>query len=141
MANHIQHLQYEGFLGADPEMRYTPSGQTVTNFRIGSTRQYKNAAGEVVKETTWLRVTAWGSLAEIVNKYCAKGSHVIVEGILRVGKEGSPTVYELKNGGFGASYDVTADKVRIIKGKDKVETEEDASHSDVVPGSEDDIPF
>jgi single-strand DNA-binding protein len=117
-------------------MRYTPAGKTVTNFRMGSNRQYKNSQGEVVKETTWLKVTTWGKLAEIVNQYCGKGSWVIVSGILRVGENGSPTVYELKNGGWGASYEVTANEVRILKGKENVAP-------DQIPAVEgtDDIPF
>ena len=128
MANHIQMVMYEGYLAEDPEMRFTPAGKGVTNFRIGSGRKYKTAAGEEVKETTWLKITAWGKLGEIVNQYCGKGSHVIVTGILRVGENGSPTVYELKNGGHGAAYEITASEVRILKGKDNVtqeaETEE-----------------
>jgi single-strand DNA-binding protein len=136
MANQIQRLEYEGYLVEDPEMRYTPSGKSVTNFRIGSNRQYKNAAGETIKETTWLKVTAWGKLGEIVHDYCAKGSHVVVFGILRVGENGSPQVYALKNGGSGASYEVTANEVRILKGKDKVEGEPVSESVD-----ESDIPF
>jgi len=135
MANQIQSLQYEGFLAEDPEMRYTPSGKTVTNFRMGSNRQYKNSQGEVVKETTWLKVTTWGKLAEIVNQYCDKGSWVIVTGILRVGENGSPTVYELKNGGWGASYEVTANEVRILKGKEKVAPDQ------IPDAGTEDIPF
>ena len=118
MANQIQMLMYEGFLADDPEMRFTPTGKNVTNFRIGSNRQYKDAAGTVIKETCWLKVTAWGKLAEIVNQYCGKGSHVIVIGYLRVGEGGNPATYELKSGGWGASYEMTAEKVRILKGKD-----------------------
>lgn len=118
MANHLQMVLYEGFLADDPEMRFTPAGKGVTNFRMGSNRQYKTSDGNVVKETTWLKVTAWGKLGEIVNQFCGKGSHVVVKGILRVGENGSPNVYELKNGGHGASYEVTADEVRILKGKD-----------------------
>lgn len=117
MATHIQLVMYEGFLGADPEMRYIPSGKAVTNFRIGSTRRYKTADGNEVSDTTWLKVTAWGALGEIVNKYCDKGSHVIVTGRLRGGENGSPNVYETKNGGHGASFEIEAKEVRIIKGK------------------------
>lgn len=136
--NQIQMVMYEGYLAADPEMRFTPSGKVVTNFRIGSSRKYKNTAGEEVKETTWLKVTAWGKLGEIVNQICEKGSWVIVKGILRVGENGSPEVYQLKNGGYGASYEVTADEIRILRGKDKIEgnTEE----HDEVP-ADDGIPF
>lgn len=135
MANQIQALEYEGYLVADPEMRYTPSGKPVTNFRIGSNRQYKTADGEVVKETTWLKIATWGKLAEICNSYLAKGSHVIVKGILRVGANGSPEVYQLRDGNWAASYEVTANEVRILSGKTRTEDE--------VPVSEDDneIPF
>jgi single-strand DNA-binding protein len=139
MANQVQLLMYEGFLAGDPELRYTPAGKAVTNFRMGSNRQYKNSEGEIVKETTWLKVTVWGKLGEIVNQYCGKGSHVIVEGILRVGENGSPNVYELKAGGWGASYEVTAEKVRILKGKDGAAP---VSGDAVEPAvTDDEIPF
>lgn len=119
MANQIQLVQYEGFLADEPEMRYTPSGKGVTNFRIGSNHSYKNSTtGEQVKETTWLKITAWGKLGEIVNQYCGKGSHVIVFGRLRAGENGSPTPYQLKSGDWAASFEITASDVRIIKGKD-----------------------
>lgn len=136
MANQIQMLMYEGWLAEDPEMRFTPNGKNVTNFRMGSNRQYKAGDGSIVKETIWLKVTAWGKLGEIVNQYCGKGSHVIVTGILRAGENGSPTVYELKNGGHGASYEVTANEVRILKGKE-------ASGENSAPSIQDDedIPF
>lgn len=138
MANQLQMVLYEGYLAAEPEMRYTPSGQSVTNFRIGSTRQYTNKAGEKIKETTWLKVTAWGKLAEIMNNYTEKGSWVIVQGLLRVGENGSPVPYERGNGEWAASYEVTADKVRILRGKAfEGESQDGTEHS----ASEDDMPF
>jgi single-strand DNA-binding protein len=120
MANQIQIVQYEGFLAADPEMHYTPSGKAVTNFRMGSNQSYKNSDGEQVKETTWLKITVWGKYGEeVVNRYCGKGSHVIVFGRLRPGKNGSPTPYKLTDSeDWAASYEITATDVRIIKGKD-----------------------
>jgi len=129
MANQIQLVMYEGYLADDPELRFTPTAKAVTNFRMGSNRKYRNAEGEEVKETTWLKITAWGKLAEIVNEYCGKGSHVIVTGSLRVGENGSPTVYELKSGGHGASYEITANQVRILKGK-TVDSEASAEPDD-----------
>ena len=128
MASQIQKVQYEGYIGADPELRYTPDGKPVCNFRLGSTNQYKNASGEVVKETTWLKIATWGKLAEIVNAYCAVGSHVIVQGRLRPDENGSPSVYELKTGGHGASFEMTANEVRILSGKDKDAVTEDAPY-------------
>lgn len=133
MANQIQMVMYEGFLADDPEMRYLEAGTAVTNFRIGSNREYTKKDNTKVKETTWLRVTAWGKLGEIVNQYCGKGSHVIVTGILR-GENGSPAVYELKSGGHGASFEITAEQVRILKGKDR-------EGGSVVSVSDEDIPF
>jgi single-strand DNA-binding protein len=134
MSKQIQLVMYEGFLADDPEMRYTPAGKGVTNFRMGSNRSYKTADGRQVKETTWLKVTCWGKLGEIVNQYCGKGSHVVVSGILRVGENGSPTVYPLKSGEYAASYEITANEVRILKGKNGAasSTEEDV---------EEDLPF
>lgn len=134
MANHIQQVMYEGFLGGDPDMRFTPAGKGVCDFRIGSTRSFKNGSGEKVDETTWIKVTTWGSLAELVAKYCAKGSHVIVTGILKPGENGSPNVYQLKNGDYAASYEVTAREVRILKGKPAQGQSEEL-------GDEDELPF
>lgn len=118
MASQIQMVMYEGYLAADPEMRFIPSGTAVTNFRIGSTRQYKDAKGETLKETTWLKVTAWGKLGEIVNNFCAKGSQVIVKGRLRPNETGNPSVYQMNNGEHGASFEIVAEEVRILKSKE-----------------------
>jgi single-strand DNA-binding protein len=134
MANQIQLVIYEGYLAAEPEMRFMADGKAVTNFRMGSSRQWKNKAGEAQKETTWLKVTAWGKLGEIVNDYCGKGAHVIVTGSLRVGPNGSPEVYDLKAGGHGASYEITASEIRIIDGK------KDGAPASA-PASDEEMPF
>jgi single-strand DNA-binding protein len=117
MANQIQLMIYEGHMVAAPDMRFMENGRAVCNFRMGSNSQWKNKDGEVMKETTWLKVTAWAKLAEIVNEYCGKGAHVIVTGKLRVGKGGNPDTYEMKDGNWGASYEVVASEVRILDGK------------------------
>ena len=49
-----------GNLGRDPEMRYTPSGQAVTNFSVATNRKYTNSDGQSVEETIWFRISAWG---------------------------------------------------------------------------------
>ncbi len=72
-----------GNLGRDPEMRYTPSGQSVTSFSVASNRKYTTAAGEQREETEWFNVNAWGRLAELCNQYLTKGRQVYVEGRLR----------------------------------------------------------
>ena len=72
-----------GNLGRDPEMRYTPSGQSVTSFSVASSRRYTTASGEQREETEWFNVNAWGRLAELCNQYLTKGQQVYVEGRLR----------------------------------------------------------
>ena len=74
-----------GNLGKDPEMRYTPNGQSVTSFTIASNRRYTTAAGEQREETEWFNVSAWGRQAELCNQYLTKGRQVYVEGTLRSG--------------------------------------------------------
>ena len=133
MASQMQVLIYEGHMGSDPEMRYTPGGKAVTSFSMASNSSYKSADGEVVKNTIWLRITAWNKLAEIVNQYCQKGSHVIVTGTLKAGPNGSPTVYQNRSGDMAASFEVTASSIRILDFNNQRE--------EVSAESEEDLPF
>src|SRR3712207_3989604 len=72
-----------GNLGKDPEMRYTPSGQAVTQFSVAVNRNYKDQQGEWQEETEWFRVVAWGPLAERTAENLRKGRKVYVEGRLQ----------------------------------------------------------
>ncbi len=69
-----------GNLGKDPEMRYTPSGQAVTQFTVAVNRNYKDQQGERQEETEWFRVVAWGQQAEFAAEYLRKGAKVYIEG-------------------------------------------------------------
>jgi single-strand DNA-binding protein len=80
MARDLNKVMIIGRLGADPEMRYTPSGSPVTTFRVASGRQWRDGAGEMREETEWFSVVAWNKLAEICNQHLAKGSRVYLEG-------------------------------------------------------------
>lgn len=73
-----------GNLGADPEMRYTPSGSAVANFNVACNRRWTNRqTGEQQEETEWVRVVLWERLAEIASQYLQKGSQIYVEGRLQ----------------------------------------------------------
>lgn len=72
-----------GNVGTDPEMRYTPSGNAVTSFRIATGRSYTTRDGERRDETEWFTVTAWSRLAETCNQFVVKGMKVYVEGRLK----------------------------------------------------------
>jgi single-strand DNA-binding protein len=124
-----------GNLGKDPEMKYTPSGQPVTNFSVASNRSYNDASGQLVKETIWFRVTAWAKLAETCNQHLVSGSKVLVEGRLTPDPDtGSPRIWARQDGSFGTSYEVTASTVRFLSAKGE-------NGAPVENGAGDDIPF
>jgi single-strand DNA-binding protein len=76
-----------GNLGADPETRYMPSGESVTNIRVATTDKWKDKqSGEMKEATEWHRIAFFGKLAEIAGEYLKKGSQVYVEGRLRTRK-------------------------------------------------------
>jgi len=76
-----------GNLGRDPETRYTPGGDAITNIRVATTDRWKDkASGEMKEATEWHNVAFFGRLAEIAGEYLKKGSQVYVEGRLRTRK-------------------------------------------------------
>ncbi|MDQ2941329.1 MAG: single-stranded DNA-binding protein [Chloroflexota bacterium] len=72
-----------GNLGADPELRYTPSGKAVTNLRVAVNDRSRGADGEWVEETMWIRVEVWEQAAERLAEQLRKGNKVYAEGQLR----------------------------------------------------------
>ena len=76
-----------GNLGADPETRYAPSGDQITNIRLATTDSWKDkSTGEKREATEWHRVVFFGKLAEIAGQYLKKGSQVYIEGSLKTRK-------------------------------------------------------
>ena len=76
-----------GNLGRDPESRYTASGEAICNFSIACSETWKDKqTGERKEMTEWVRISAFGKLAEICSQYLKKGSQVYVEGSLRTRK-------------------------------------------------------
>jgi single-strand DNA-binding protein len=69
-----------GNLGSDPEMRYLPNGDAVTNFSVAVNRRYRTRDGEDREDTDWYRVSCFRRLAEVANEYLAKGRQVYIEG-------------------------------------------------------------
>ncbi len=92
----LNRVQLIGYLGRDPETRFTPNGKKVTHFSLGVTSRWKS--GDEVKENTeWVNVEAWGRLGEICQEYLHKGSLVYLEGRLKTDryedKEGETRYY------------------------------------------------
>ena len=100
-----------GYLGNDPEMRYTPSGVPVASFNVATNRRWTGQDGEPQEKTTWFRVTVWRKLAETCAQYLHKGSMVFVEGDVDTsawtGQDGKPR----------ATLELTARTVRFLTPK------------------------
>ncbi|UCD98896.1 MAG: single-stranded DNA-binding protein [Chloroflexota bacterium] len=76
-------VQLIGYLGRDPEGRFTPSGTRVCNFSLAVTRRWTGGDGETKEATDWFNVEAWGRLGEICQDYLSKGSLVYISGRLQ----------------------------------------------------------
>ncbi len=120
-----------GYLGRDPEMRYTQDGTPVTNFSVAASRKYNRPDGTKVDETVWFRVTAWRQLGELCNEYLQKGRPVLVEGRLQPDENGNPRTFTRNDGSPGASFEVTATTVRFLGGR---------GEAGVEPGMPDEAP-
>ena len=129
-----------GRLGADPEVRYTPDGAMVTNFRLATDEQRKDKSGERVKTTEWHRIVTFGKLAEICGKYLTKGKMVFVEGRIQT------RAWEDKEGNKRSTTEIVASDMRMLdsKGQRSEGSAEEPPYSH--PGAdgplpEDDVPF
>ena len=72
-----------GYLGADPEVRHTQGGTTVTTLRIATSERWRDAEGNAQERTDWHRVVVWGKTAEACGRYLTKGRPVLATGPLR----------------------------------------------------------
>ena len=102
-----------GNLGADPETRYLPSGEAVTNIRVATSDRWKDkASGEMKEATEWHRIAFFGRLAEVAGEYLKKGSQVYVEGQLRTRK------WQDKEGQDRYSTEIRADVMQMLGRKE-----------------------
>lgn len=97
-----------GNLGADPETRYLPSGDAVTNIRIATTEKWRDKGGEQQEHTEWHRIAFFGKLAEIAGEYLKKGAPVYVEGRIRTRK------WQDKEGQDKYSTEIVADRMQLL---------------------------
>ena len=107
-----------GNLGADPEMRYTPSGRPVTQFNVAVNQSTKNQqTGEWVEATDWFRVSVWGDRAERAAETLRKGNKVFVEGRFKTRE------FEGRDGQKRTSLEITADSVVNLEKRSREEGE------------------
>ncbi|MBZ0106907.1 MAG: single-stranded DNA-binding protein [Sulfuricella denitrificans] len=97
-----------GNLGKDPEVRYMPSGEAITNITVATTDTWKDKGGEKQERTEWHRVAFFGKLAEIAGEYLKKGSQVYVEGRLQTRK------WQDKEGHDRYTTEIVADRMQML---------------------------
>jgi len=98
-----------GNLGRDPETRYLPSGDAVTNISIATSEKWKDKSGEQQEHTEWHRIAFFGKLAEIAGEYLKKGSPVYVEGRIRTRKW-----QDKESGQDKFSTEIVADRMQLL---------------------------
>lgn len=134
-----------GYLGRDPEIRYTPQGEAVCNFSVATTERRKDNTGDMQDVTTWFRITVWRRQAEIANQYLSKGKQVYVEGRLRQAE------YTDRDGNRRTTLEVTASDIQFLgaKGEEasfsgnplKSNRPPSSDSPETAPVNDDDIPF
>ncbi len=102
-----------GNLGRDPEMRYTPSGQAVTQFSVATNRNFRDQQGEWQSETEWFRVVVWGDQGERVAEYLRKGHKVYVEGRIQTRQ------WEDQSGNKRYTTELIANRVTSLERRDR----------------------
>ncbi len=143
MSRQYNKITIVGHLGGDPEMRYTPSGASVTSFNVATNEQYTNEKGETVKITTWFRCAAWGKLGEVCNQYLRKGSKVLIEGRLTPDKNtGRPRLWTRQDGTAAADYELKVLELYFLDSKNGNGSTGNNEIADAQPAPEEDnIPF
>jgi single-strand DNA-binding protein len=79
----LNRVQLIGYLGKDPESKYTPTGKRVAQFSVAISNRWKSREGDAKEYTEWVNIEAWGRLGEICQEYLKKGSLIFVEGRLK----------------------------------------------------------
>ncbi len=128
-----------GNLGADPELRYTPTGDAVASFSIATTEKFKDKDGNLKESTEWHNIVCWRRLAEIAHEYLKKGSPVYIEGSIRTRS------YDDKNGVKRYRTEIIAQRMQLLGGRGQGGGQAQAAPHEAaepsMPAEDDDLPF
>ena len=106
-----------GYVGKDPETRYMPNGDAVSNFSVATSEKWTSKDGEKHEETEWHNCVAFRKLAEVISEWVKKGTLVCVEGRIKTEK------WTDKEGADRYSTKVYADRLQMLGGKKAEEPE------------------
>ncbi|MBI1910748.1 MAG: single-stranded DNA-binding protein [Deltaproteobacteria bacterium] len=124
-----------GNLGADPEIRYTPNGTAVANFRIATSETRANKDGQKETKTEWHRIVTFGKLAEICGEYLSKGKQVYIEGKIQTRS------WDDRDGNKKYTTEILANTMQMLGGRDGSGSSVDTGADEIPPSDIDDVPF
>jgi single-strand DNA-binding protein len=102
-----------GNLTRDPEIKYTPKGTAIADIGLAVNRNYTTESGEKREEVTFIDVTLWGRVAEIVGEYCKKGRPLFVEGRLQLDQWD-----DKQTGQKRSKLKVVGDNIQLLGGRE-----------------------
>lgn len=131
-----------GNLGKDPEVRNLESGAKVATFSLATNRTFKGQDGKRIDETEWHNVVLWGNLADLAEKFLAKGRQVYIEGRIRTRQ------WEDKEGQKRYTTEIVGENMTFVGGRDQRDDPPPPSDQDVPSANtqteqdgSDDLPF
>jgi len=129
-----------GRLGADPELKYMPSGDPVANFNLATNESYRDKDGNTQEKTEWHRIVAFKRLAEICGEYLKKGSQVYIEGRIQ------SRSWEDKNGVKKYTTEIIAYTMQMLGKKGEIDestTDQPTqdTNSQKLESEDEDLPF
>ena len=114
MAGSLNKVMLIGRLGQEPELKYTQSGQAVTNFSLATDEGYTRD-GQKVEKTEWHKIVVWGKQAEMCSNYLSKGRLIMAEGKLQTRQ------WEDQNGQKRYTTEIVAFNIQFLDSKKDTE--------------------
>jgi single-strand DNA-binding protein len=128
---YLNRVELIGFLGSEPEAKFTPNGKAVTSFSLATKTSWMKGT-ERQERTEWHRIQVWGKLGEYAAAF-KKGAHIRVEGELRSRE------YEVEGGGKVRTYEIVASTITNLRPGQRNAQETEAEQAPAA--SDDDTPF
>ena len=121
MSANLNKVMLIGYLGADPEKRFTPSGVSVVAVNIATSSQYKDSNEQTVTKTEWHKLVFWRKLADILASYTKKGSLIYVEGRLQTRE------WQDKDAQKRYTTEIVVERLQLLDRKGEKTTEQGSS--------------
>jgi single-strand DNA-binding protein len=132
----MQKIMIIGYLGCDPEVKYSPQGWAIAQFSIASTEHWKDKNGESQERTEWFAIKAFGRRAEVVGEYLHRGSRVYLEGRKR-----TESWDDKKTGGKNYRDLVYIDRIEFLDPRGNGHYRSSESPEDQTATPDEEVPF